>query len=307
MKNKRLSALLLLILFLFCMLPGCGTQVQPDSSEPPVSGDMQTQPDAETGSGIEEGKYVVTLTGDVTDGSVALDLAQLSDSESSFSGTYSVINNWPTKKFCAAEGVLLSSVLKAAGAYDTFQQITVCSSDGYNISFTREQVLAERMCYPGLNEDDETGAVAAPMILAVAYTSDVDDGEPQPVKTTLVFGQEDIYEHNSPAFVEDVVEISVTSEDPGQWEPADSFPAAGTIAAGELVKLQHTYSGLAKLYYTTDGTDPTPFSAMYNPSTYQPELNVPITVTEDVVIKVLVRGYGHRDSDIAELSFTVSE
>ena len=60
------------------------------------------------------------------------------------------------------------------------------------------------------------------------------------------------------------------------------------------------------MYYTTDGTDPTPYSTMYNPSTYQPEVNVPITVTEDVTIRVLVRGYGKNDSDISELTFSVA-
>jgi hypothetical protein len=43
---------------------------------------------------------------------------------------------------------------------------------------------------------------------------------------------------------------------------------------------------------------------MYNISTYQPELNVPIPITEPTVIKVLVRGYGMNDSEIAVFEFT---
>jgi hypothetical protein len=59
-------------------------------------------------------------------------------------------------------------------------------------------------------------------------------------------------------------------------EAATTFPTEGRIAAGESVKLQHKFSGLVKLHYTLDGTDPTELSPMYNPSTYQPELNLPI-------------------------------
>ena len=297
MRSKRIFALLLAFILLCCALCSCGA---PDASpeEPNTPVEVISEPEAET-----SGNYIIRLTGDLPDGEKELDLEAL---EQDFSGPYSVINNWPSKKFAAAEGVTVKSILEAAGALDTFQQITVTSTDGYCMSFTRDQVLVDRWYYPGLMEDDTSNAAKAPMILALRYTTDGADAVPEAVKTTLVFGQEDIFEHNTPAFVEDVAEICISNEDPGQWEPATSFPAPGEIAAGELVKLQHNYAGLAKLYYTTDGSAPTYERAMYNPSTYQPEVNVPIEVTEDTVIKVIVRGYGHNDSDIAELAFTVN-
>ena len=69
------------------------------------------------------------------------------------------------------------------------------------------------------------------------------------------------------------------------------------------MKLQHPYFGLVKLHYTLDGSDPTHMSPMYNPSTYQLELNIPIPITAPTVIKVLATGYGKNDSEIAVFEF----
>ena len=84
---------------------------------------------------------------------------------------------------------------------------------------------------------------------------------------------------------------------------ASAFPLPGSIAAGETVKLQHPDYGMVKLHYTLDGSEPTLLSTMYNPSTYQPELNRPIPISEPTVIKVLVSGYGKEDSEIATFEF----
>ena len=311
--KKRYIAAAICLLMILALLALCGCSAkepeqngvpQPETAEPSDEPEELKPPEGP----VSSGEHIVTVTGDVPGGSVEIDLELLAaeDEAGTFSGRYSAINNWPSKKFCSASGVRMEAVLRKAGALDGFKQITVYSSDGYYMSFTREQVLCERHYFPNLENDDESGAIEAPMIIALAYTSRGADAEPEPVSAQLVLGQEDVFEHNTPAFVEDIAEIAVSNEDPGKWEPAGAFPAPGAIAAGESVKLQHTYSGLAKMFYTTDGSDPTPYSAMYNPSTYQPEVNVPITVTEDVTIKVLVRGYGKHDSDIAELTFSIA-
>ncbi len=303
-----LCLLMILVLLAFCGCsangPGDSGAAQPGTDEQPASPEDTAPPEVP----VSSGEHIVTVTGDVPGGDTEIDLELLAagDKDSVFAGSYSAINNWPSKKFCSASGVRMEAVLREAGVLDGFKKVTVYSSDGYYMSFTREQVLCERHYYPNLENDDESGALEAPMIIALAYTSRGADAEPEPVRAQLVLGQEDVFEHNTPAFVEDIAEIEVSNEDPGKWEPAGAFPAPGAIEAGETVKLQHTYSGLAKLYYTTDGTEPTPYSTMYNPSTYQPEVNVPITVTEDVTIRVLVRGYGKHDSDISELTFSVA-
>ena len=125
-------------------------------------------------------------------------------------------------------------------------------------------------------------------------------------KPTLIIGQRNPFEHTNPAFVEGVAEIVVDGDACDAWAAATTFPLPGAIAAGETVKLQHPDYGLVKLFYTLDGSDPTMLSAMYNPSVYQPELNVPIPIEGPTVIKVIAVGYGKNDSEVAEFSFTVS-
>lgn len=294
MMYRKFAALLFALLF----IAGCA----PAAQETPDAGEN-------TDTGAATSGITVKITGDVPLGEYICSITELSeDEENAFSCAYSLINNWPTKKFAAASGVTIEAVLKAAGVWDTFEVITVKADDGYAMSFTREQVEKPRYYYPNLEKDDPAGNKLAPMGIALQYC---DDGADLDAMTecspTFVFGQEDIYEHNSPAFVEQMVEIEVSDEEPEQWEMAYGFPEPGVIAAGETVKLQHGYMGLAKLFYTTDGSDPTTKSAMYNPSTYQPELSVPIEITEDTVIKVLVHGYGRTDSEIAELVYTVAE
>ncbi|MBR0375808.1 MAG: chitobiase/beta-hexosaminidase C-terminal domain-containing protein, partial [Firmicutes bacterium] len=62
-----------------------------------------------------------------------------------------------------------------------------------------------------------------------------------------------------------------------------------------------------KIYYTLDGSEPDVYSAMYNPSTYQPELNTPIEVTGDMTVRAFASGYGRADSPVAEFRIEVEE
>jgi len=224
-----------------------------------------------------------------------------------FSHAYSTINNWPAARFYAADGYTIEGILKAAGVLETAQRITFRAPDGYEASLTREQLLSPQFYYPNVREND-TGALPVKPLLAYRWRegstelNDIDENKP-----TLIFGQRNPFEHTSPAFVANISEIIVDDTPAGAWAAAGTFPQAGVIAAGETVKLQHPFYGLVKLHYTLDGSDPTPLSPMYNPSTYQPELNVPIPITEPVTIKVLVTGYGRDDSDIAVFEFMIAE
>ena len=302
--KMRKIACLLVILFLLSMT---ACTPKPDVKEDETNTGTVSPEVTATEPGEENGDYVIKLSGDLFDSERQIDIEKLfADEEKAFTGVYSVINNWPTKKFYAASGVKLEAILDEAGVGD-FAQITIVASDGYRMSFTREQVLAERFCYPGILEDDESGFEPVPMIIATGFAEGSDNvADISQTAPALIFGQEFIGEHNSPAFVEQISEIIVSAKDPGSWDVAYAFPQAGNIAAGESVKLQHDSIGRVKLYYTTDGTEPTKFSACYNPSTYQPELSVPIEINEDTVIKVLVCGYGKKDSEIAELHFSIS-
>ncbi len=300
MRYKRIT-LFILIVAAALLTVSCGRGIEEPKASPTVSPSASEEPSPEIG------EHTVRLTGSLIDGGYVCDLDKLEQNEeNTFSGAYSVLNNWPTKKFYAAAGVTLGSVLKDAGVYDDFRQLTVVGSDGYKMTFTREQVTCARYCFPEIADDSEDNASDAPMMLTYRFiegqkTLDgIQDGY-----LMLIFGQENVFEYNSPAFVEDVSEIIVSSEEPGKWDPPYSFPQTGDIASGELVKLQHDCSGLVKIFYTTDGSVPDRYSTIYNPSTYQPELTVPIEITEDVTIKAFASGYGKYDSDVAELVFTV--
>ena len=221
----------------------------------------------------------------------------------SFTHIYSTVNNWPTIRFYAAEGYSVESILIAAGLYDAAQTVTFKSNDGYEISLTREQLFAPQYFYPEVNESD-TGAEMVYPIIAYRWRegskelSELRDSNP-----CLIFGQRNPFEHTNPAFVENVTEIIVSTETCDKWPLASTFPAEGAIISGETVKLQHQSYGLVKLHYTLDQSEPSMLSPMYNPSTYQPELNRPIPITEHTVIKVRVYGYGKADSDVAIFEF----
>ncbi len=59
------------------------------------------------------------------------------------------------------------------------------------------------------------------------------------------------------------------------------------------------------MYYTLDGSMPGENATLYNPSTYQPELNQPIVINQDTCIKVVVKGFGKYDSDMAEYRYQI--
>ena len=225
------------------------------------------------------------------------------EGEGLFSQVYSTINNWPTERFYVAEGYSVTGLLHAAGLDDSVMSITFRAEDGYEATFTRGQLFSEQYYFPRVGED---GGGAEPVFPMIAYrwregTGDLADLRDD--KPIFIFGQRDPFEHSNPAFVVGVTEIVVDDAPRGTWQEAGTFPSPGPIEMGGAVKLQHNYFGLVKLFYTLDGSDPTPLSALYNPSTYQLELNRPIVVTEPVTIKVLVTGYGMDDSEVASFEF----
>lgn len=256
----------------------------------------------------EQRDLSITVKGDGIKGEQKLTLGELSNfPNSGFEHVYSTINNWPTARFYAARGITVCTILKAAGVLDTAQVITFRSPDSYEVSFTRDQLLnLPRYYYPQVKEGSADMAELVEPIIAYEYKEgSADMGAAVPDAPCLIIGQTNPQEHTNPAFVVNVSEIIVSDKEADSWETASTFPQEGKIPSGELVKLQHKYIGLVKLHYTLDGTAPTEFSPMYNISTYQPELNVPITITEDTVIKVLVTGYGKKNSSIKRFTFEV--
>ena len=220
-----------------------------------------------------------------------------------FTHVYSTINNWPSTRFLVADGYSVISILKIADALDTAQTITFRAVDGYEASLTREQLFAEQYYFPQAGNNEYGAEPVIPIITYRWREGTIDLSELRDDKPTLIFGQRYMAEHTNPAFVEEVAEIVIDTTPSETWAAASTFPLPGPITEGETVKLQHQFYGIVKMFYTLDGSDPTTASKMYNPSTYQPELNVPILIPEHTIIKVLVTGYGKNDSEIATFEF----
>ncbi|WP_419955367.1 chitobiase/beta-hexosaminidase C-terminal domain-containing protein [Neobacillus niacini] len=78
-------------------------------------------------------------------------------------------------------------------------------------------------------------------------------------------------------------------------ENVTASPAAGSVAAGTKVTLT-TATADAKIYYTTDGTEPTASSTEYT---------APITINENTTIKAVAVKAGLDNSDIVTLAYTI--
>src|SRR3989442_8068706 len=77
--------------------------------------------------------------------------------------------------------------------------------------------------------------------------------------------------------------------------PPTFSPAAGTYRAAQTVTVSDTTSG-ATIYYTTDGSTPSPSSTRYTG---------PIVVTQTTTIKAMAVANGMADSDVASATYTI--
>lgn len=290
--KKNFIPMVLILIFCVCWAAGC------KSSSP-----AQVKQDSH-----QAGKKVLVLSGNglTKENSITLtEILNLPDTR--FEHVYSIINNYPTVKKYAARGIKMSAVLKEAGIKDEARSITVIGNDGYKSFFTREQLLeTPRYYFPGVIEGDPAGAEPAEPIIAYEYAENSDQlSEVREDELCLIVPQANVKEQTQHAFVKGIQEIVVSLDDPGNWDAAAVFPQPGLIARGDTVKLQHKELGKVKMYYTLDGSTPTENSMLYNPSTHQNELNKPIIIEEDMIIKVLVKGFGKHDSEIAEFHYQV--
>lgn len=251
--------------------------------------------------------------------------------ETQFIGQYSAINNWPSKHFYSAWGILVSEVLNRAGVKDDWRTLTVSAPDGFSCTFNKEQFESPRNYYPGLLEDGPDSeellegeyygitfwdgpkvAIRTEIILAYGLAKDGDLGEAAASIQSrqgfdLLFGQTRINDQNNAGFVSDVSRLEISREEPKRWDDPSSYPLSGPLSIGSAVNLEQKEmsGGFAKIYYTIDGSDPDENSLLYNPSTYQPELNEPIIINKDTTIKAVVKGLGKSDSEIKTFEFTV--
>lgn len=251
----------------------------------------------------------LTITGTGVRQQTSYTLEELKNMDEALVGeSYSAVNNWPAPKFYVGKGIRLDYLLSKAGIEDGAQTIIVRAGDGYNITFTRQQLEEERFCYPNLLKGSEEGAREVPAILAWEYREGTSDlNKAVSGSLCLLLGQKGLNDAVTSAYVKNVVRIEVLDNPPGQWDAVQAEPASGTIKGGADISLSHPDQDRVKIYYTLDGSTPDEHSPVYNPSTsyFQPELIKPIRIDKSVTIKTIVIGFGKNNSPVAAFEYDV--
>ena len=215
---------------------------------------------------------------------------------------YSSMNNFPTEKTEYIEGAPLKYLLEQAGLKDTAQMITFIASDGYARTFTvRELLDAPRYYFPQTGEKQP-----APAMIALKSSPDGFD-KLETDDFRLVMGQRANGEQTYPWFVKYLSTIEVSCEKPEQW-PAVTFSRTSG-EDGVTLQLLHESIDSVKIYYTTDGSEPTVGSNVYNVSAsyYQPALNKPLLIDRTTVVKAVAIGAGKEDSTVSSITVSFDE
>ncbi len=244
--------------------------------------------------------------------------------------TYSTINTWPTKSWYIGEGPTLVDLLANVEMpgdlqLEDIQLIRFKARDGLQLTFTKKELLEDtRYYFPGLRENHEyfgyisgspEEAFEVPVVLALQSidSNDPDDLEDNNSDTPhLLFGQRWITEQTNQAFVKKVSEIDLLTAAPEKWDSPTAKPEPGIVPPGTKVRLSCQYNDADKVYYTVDGSDPTYESPMYNWIASRwwnnrkddlDEINKPIEINEDTIIKAVTIGNGKLDSDIVTFEY----
>lgn len=251
----------------------------------------------------------LTITGNGVEKQTKISLAELQDmKEATVGECYSVVNNWPTKKFMVGKGVKITYLLEKAGIKNDAQTIIVWAGDGYNATFTREQLEEKRFYFPNLLQDSKAGAKEVPAILAWEHREGSNDlSKATGSDLCLLLGQKGLNDAVAPVLVKDVVTLEVLTTSGEHWSVVQAQPAPGKVKEGTKVVLEHPQQDAVKIYYTLDGSIPDENSSVYNPSTtyFQPDLTKPIEVNESVTINTVVVGFGKNKSPVATFTYEV--
>ncbi len=269
----------------------------------------------------------LTVTGDGVETPMTFSMTDLQEMEQ-YQHLYSSINTWPTKKWYAGEGVKLTDLLASAGIKDEATLITVKATDGYRMTFTRQELVEDpRYYYPGLRENAEyDGSIpgspeGAQQVETIIALRSAQSNSLANMNTSdalhLLMGQRWVTEQTNNAFVKHTGTIEVSTEAPEKWANPIADPPSGIVPAGTGVIFDpvniNDMDG-ANFHYTTDGSDPTFESPMYNWIKYRwwfnrpddlPIINHPINVDKSMTIKAVAIGFGREDSDILTFNYQV--
>lgn len=246
---------------------------------------------------------------------------------------YSAINTWPTKSWYRGKGVKLSELFAAVGGLDPqARHIRFSSSDGFTSAYSLEDMLGDnRFRYPYFMDTGFAGHIAGdasepePVDTIIAYTSiyanTVDEiwndaWMSESSANLLMFGQQAVTQQNNAQFAQYLKTIVVSTEPLPQWPAPTVSVAPGEVAAGTKVELKSQYNDEDKVHYTLDGSDPTLDSPIYNwianrwwssRTDELDEINRPIEITGDTVIKAFVAGPNKEKSEIVTFEYTVTD
>ena len=251
--------------------------------------------------------------------------------------SYSAFNAFPSpQRITDVTGVRLTSILQAAGidiaSIGNNQVIEVVASDNVSESFLKGQLFATRYYFPNVMKEagrqgkaplavSWTGKTAVPAMISLADSEGDSDNIGR-----FVFGQISPTEQNFSAFLKYVLEsdpqsgkLIVHSETAGRWTALrKTSPASGGfLKQGTVITLDRSVnndpvmlSDRYCIYYTTNGSEPTLSSAIYNYNNYNfgnryEKFNKPVISKEGAVtIKTKVIGYGMQDSTTTTFRYT---
>jgi hypothetical protein len=282
---------------------------------------------------IDDKNVVLTITGEGVVKARSYTLGELEEMDQ-HRYEYSVINTWPSKQWYVGKGVLLEDLLEEAGGITKDATLVkVFSSDSYVMTFTVKELLEEkRYCFPNFKEGGGDGDGHIPgspsgkkevkSILALKGADGLDLPDDKDMHELnalhLMLGQRAVTEQTGPLFVKKVNKIEVLTDPIDQWDEPKAKPAGGTVPAGTLVELSNKNMDIDKIYYTTDGSTPSVDTLiMYNWIAKRwwssrgektvAEINHPIEITKDTVIKAITIGPGKEPSDVVTFTYKVAE
>ena len=251
---------------------------------------------------------------------------------------YSTINTWPTKRWYIARGVKIRDLLSLAGFKEKEATlIKFVAADNYEMTLTVKELLQDKRYYfPGLKENHPSdgsipgspeGAVEVEPILALLSAEDSINPDEMDDRNApmLVLGQRAVTEQTWLLYVKYVKKIEVLTTPPEKWDaPRVNVPDGSVLPPGTELKLENKNTDADKIYYTTDGSEPTLNSPMFNWSARRwweqrddvDNINLPLEIVEEmisdsldgrdiVVLKMKTIGPGKEDSEVATYTFTI--
>ncbi|MGI5887079.1 MAG: S-layer homology domain-containing protein [Syntrophomonadaceae bacterium] len=273
-----------------------------------------------------EGEVILTIKGSGVTTPKEFTLAQLKEMNQ-YQEVYSSINTWPTKSWYVGKGVRLRDLLNEAGLTGNAEQIRFKSRDGYYTTLTVQELLVDkRYCFPNFESGgmeghipgSSSGARTVEPLLALVSASGTDDADYMNDNESLLLmlGQRAVTEQTGPLFAKYVNEIEVLTSSPGKWDEPTAKPGPGEVPAGTKVELHSPYDDQDKVYYTTDGSNPTLNSPIFNwvakrwwssrgEATVN-AINKPIEILQDTTIKAITIGPGKANSNIVEFTYKVT-